>query len=121
MIAAALTSVGAQVVLARARFPEGTRDLDWLPVVGANGWIVLTKDRYIRKRALEIEALVNARVRAFVLTAADLTGPDQAAVFVRALPKIVRICNASKGPLIGAIGQGGGVSLLRLPRRRRHN
>ena len=87
--------------------------------MGARGWVVLTKDRYIRRRELEIEALINAGVRAFVLTAADLTGPEQAAVFVKALRKITRICQGSRKALVGAVGRGGSVSLLPLPRRRR--
>lgn len=115
----ALRSAGAQAELARSHFPEGAEDIDWLPVVGARGWVVLTKDRHIRRRELEIAALINARVRAFVLTAADLTGPEQAAVFVKALPKITRICQASRKAVVGAVGYGGGVSLLPLPRRRR--
>ena len=118
LLAAALEAAGFEARLARAEFPPGTRDIDWLPVVGQRGWIVLTKDRHIRRRELEIQALVSARARAFVLTAADLTGPQQAAVFIRALPKILRICHASKGPLVGAVGGRGGVALLRLPRRR---
>ena len=105
--------------LARSHFPEGTKDTDWLPVVGRRQWVVLTKDRHIRRRQLEIEAFVSARVRAFVLTSADLTGPEQAAVFVKALPRISRLCRQSRGPLIGAVGQGGGVALVQLPRRRR--
>ena len=118
-LSAVLRKEGVDVRLARSEFPAGTRDADWLPIVGKRGWIVLTKDRHIRRRELELQALVNARVRAFVLTAADLTGPEQAAVFVRALPKMLRICQASKGPLIGAVGNKGGVALLKLPRPRR--
>ena len=118
ILATVLRQEGVDVKLARSEFPEGTRDADWLPVVGQHGWIVLTKDRHIRRRELEIQAFVRARVRAFVLTAADLTGPEQAAVFVRALPKMLRICQSSHGPLIGAVGSKGGVRLVSLPRLR---
>ncbi len=113
----ALTGAGAQVVLARSHFPQGARDVDWLPAVGAKKWVVLTKDRHIRRRELELDALVHARVRAFVLIAGDLTGPEQAEVFVKALPKMTRICHATRGPLIGAVSAGGGVVLLSLKRR----
>lgn len=87
-------------------------------MIGARGWIVLTKDRNIRRRELEIVAFANARVRGFVLTAADLTGPEQADAFVRALPKMNRMAGGSRGPLIGRVGAKGGVSMLRLPRSR---
>ena len=118
-MATALTAAGAKVEVARNHFPEGARDVDWLPVVGARKWVVLTKDRHIRRRELELDALMNARVRAFVLTAGDLTGQDQADVFVKALPKITRICQASRGPLIAAVSAGAGVVLLQLKRRTR--
>jgi len=118
-LAAALIAAGAKVELSRDHFPAGARDVEWLPVVGARGWVVLTKDRQIRRRELELEAFINARVRAFVLIAADLTGPDQADVFVKALPKMTRICRSARGPLIGAVSAGAGVVLLQLKRRRR--
>lgn len=113
-----LAAEGVDVKLARSEFAAGTPDAVWLPVVGQRGWVVLTKDRHIRRRELEIQALVRARVRVFVLTAANLTGPEQAAVFVRALPKMLRICQSSHGPLIGAVGGKGGVRLLSLPHLR---
>jgi hypothetical protein len=40
------------------------------------GWVVLTKDSRIRYRSLERDALIRAGVRAFVLTARDMTGHD---------------------------------------------
>jgi hypothetical protein len=118
-VAEALRGAGAQAELHHNHFRDGAQDAEWLPVVGKRKWIVLTKDRNIRRRDLEIQALVNARVRAFVLTAADLTGPEQAAAFVRALPRMNRIASASHGPLIGRVGRAGGISLLRLPRPNR--
>lgn len=114
----ALRHAGAQVAVHHEYFNSGAPDAEWLPIVGEREWIVLTKDRHIRRREIEINAIVNARVRAFVLTAADLTGPDQARAFVRALPKMNRVAAASRGPLIGRIGAAGGVSVLPLPRSR---
>ena len=119
-VADALRNAGAHVEVHHEHFPPGVQDADWLPVVGDRRWIILTKDRHIRRRELEINAIINARVRAFVLTAADLTGPEQAAAFVRALKKMNRIAASSLGPLIGRVSESGGVSMLRLPRRKRH-
>jgi hypothetical protein len=115
----ALRAAGAHAIIGRERFAPGTQDQDWLPVAGDERWIVLTKDRHIRKRELELTALVNARVRAVVLASADLTGQQQAAVFVRALPKIDRICRPSRGPLIAVLSASGHISLIPVKRRRR--
>jgi hypothetical protein len=61
--------------------------------------LLLTKDKNIRRRPLEIEAILNARVRAFVLTATELRREEQAQIFLRAMPKIHRICRRP-GPFI---------------------
>lgn len=61
--------------------------------------MLLTKDKDIRRRPLEIEAILNARVRAFVLTATELRREEQAEIFLKAMPKIHRICRRA-GPFI---------------------
>lgn len=35
------------------QIPRGRSDLEWMPIVGKNGWIVLTRDRRIRTRPAE--------------------------------------------------------------------
>ena len=77
----------------------GRDDVEWLPAIGDRGWVLLTKDNDIRRRPLEIEAILNARVRAFVLTATELRREEQAAIFLTAMPKIHRICRRV-GPFI---------------------
>ncbi len=44
-------------------------DEDWLPVVGANGWVVLMRDKRIRYRRPERERLMQYGAKAFCLTA----------------------------------------------------
>lgn len=77
----------------------GQPDIDWLPAVGERRWVLLTKDKDIRRRPLEIEAILNARVRAFVLTATELRREEQAQIFLKAMSKIQRICRRP-GPFI---------------------
>jgi hypothetical protein len=115
----ALKAAGALVEIHQDHFPSGAADTEWLPAIGERGWILLTKDRQIRRRELEIQAIVNARIRAFVLTTAELTGQEQADTFVRALANMDRMAGASRGPLIGRVSKSGGISVLRLPRQRR--
>jgi hypothetical protein len=103
----------------------GCEDVEWLPAIGYRGWVLLTKDKDIRRRPLEIEAILNARVRAFVLTATDLRREEQAVIFLRAMPKIRRICGRP-GPFIYNITRMGNVTEVakrvlhrRAPRRNR--
>ena len=55
-------------------FFSGLQDIEWLPPVGERRWILLTKDKHIRRRQLEVDAILNAGVRAFVVTATEGSG-----------------------------------------------
>lgn len=93
-------------------FPADAQDEIWLQSVGKRGWIVLTKDRNIRYRTREFNALMAHGVRAFVLTAGDLSGDEMAAVFVSALPKIRRFLLKHNGPFMAAITRGGNLRMI---------
>ena len=79
-VAQALRQAGAVVEVHADHFPADARDEDWLRVVGSRGWIVLTKDERIRYRPNERSALLRSGVRAFILTARDLTGEEMGEV-----------------------------------------
>lgn len=93
-------------------FDEKCDDVDWLPQVGAKGWIVLTKDKHIRRRPLERHALEAAKVGAFVLTAGIVTGPEMAEAFVKALPRMRAIVASHARPFIAAVHKGGTVAVI---------
>jgi PIN like domain len=81
-----------------ARQPEefrGAKDVDWLPKVGEARWVVITKDKNIRRNQLEIDAFLNAGVRAFVITAGNVNREDQVTLLLRVMPKLLRICRRS--------------------------
>ena len=48
----------------------GRPDVEFLPVLGERGWVLLTKDKNIRRNRLEIEAILNRALLLF-LTAAS--------------------------------------------------
>jgi hypothetical protein len=84
-------------------FAADAKDAEWLPVVGAKRWIVLTKDDRIRYREHEREALLASGVRAFVLTNRNLSGDEMASIFVQSLPKMGRIARRQHGAFIAAV------------------
>jgi hypothetical protein len=49
-VAEALRKAGAQIEVHHDHFRSGVPDTEWLPVIGGKKWIVLTKDRQIRRR-----------------------------------------------------------------------
>ncbi|MGH7324614.1 MAG: hypothetical protein ACREJ9_08200 [Candidatus Rokuibacteriota bacterium] len=112
IVAGALRQAGAQVEIHDDHFAPDALDEVWLREAGERGWIVLTKDRGIRYRAPALAAIRLATVRMFVLTAGDLQGPEMAAIFVKALPLIVRVARGQVAPFIAKVTKSGAVSLL---------
>lgn len=57
----------------------GTKDPAWLPVIGALGWLVVTRDRGLREKPAELAAIVQHGVKVATITSrekfAGLTGP----------------------------------------------
>lgn len=98
----------------------GKQDVEWLPFVGASGWVILSKDKDLRKNYLEIKAILNSGARAFVLTAGEIRKEEQAEVFLRAMPRIKRICRR-KGPFIFNITQMGNMSEVSSTKLRRRS
>ncbi len=74
-------------------------DVEWLELCGREGWIVLTMDRRIRYHRAEIAAIRRHRVRAFVLTSANLTASQQAQRFVTNAERMHVACEAL-GPFV---------------------
>jgi len=95
-----------------ATFGTGSQDVDWLPKVGARRWVLITKDKNIRKRAIEVRALVESGVRAFVFTGGGMRGEDQGIVFRTALPAILRMLARIPPPFIARVTSSGDVERI---------
>ena len=103
----ALLSAGVEVIAHDQRFSPDTSDEEWLAVAGAEGWIVLTRDRRIRYRPNEKAALQKSGALVFVMTASALTGQAAADLLVRALDDMTEIAQTSDRPAIYAINSRG--------------
>jgi hypothetical protein len=64
-------------------------DEEWIAEGCSNGWILLTKDKRIRYRAAELEALQEGHLFCLVSGNMDIDAMTQA--FLEALPKIERV------------------------------
>ena len=104
VVVEALRNAGASVKRLTEQFVRGTPDQVWLQHAGQHDWIVLTRDKRIRYRQLELGALQAAKVRSFVFTGGNVTMKETAEILSRALPKIERICISEGGPFIYHIG-----------------
>lgn len=81
---------------------ETVPDDEWLERCADEGWIVLTKDKRIRRRPAEIEALRIHSVRAFVLASGNLTAEVQARRFIENRARIEAACEES-GPFVYSV------------------
>jgi predicted nuclease of predicted toxin-antitoxin system len=110
----ALRAAGVQVELHDDHFPQDAQDQIWLAEAGKRGWIVLTKDKHLRYRAIETNALMSAKVRAFVLTArGDLSGAEIGQIFVKALATMRKLCATVSPPFVAHVSRGGSVSIVK--------
>jgi hypothetical protein len=84
------------------------KDEIWLPIAGQRGWVVIMRDKRIRTRPREREALRLAGVRAFCLTGAgNYSKWETLALLIREWPRIERIAVEEAGPYICSVTQEG--------------
>jgi hypothetical protein len=87
---------------------EGAKDQDWLPVVGRAGLVVLTRDKRIRTRPLERQALLDHGVRAcFQTTGGQLTLFQQLQLWLRWWNEIEKLADEEPGPWLASVTRAG--------------
>lgn len=109
-----LRRLGRQDVLypGHEKLPEiarGTDDLEWLPLVGARGYVVLSRDRRIRSRPAELRAYYEHGVRSVWIGAKQDLGPHQQLdLFLQHEARLVReITKLGPGPWAIALSPSG--------------
>jgi PIN domain-containing protein len=107
-----LRAAGLKVCAHDDHFKQNTPDDVWLRDVGRRRWIVITKDKNIRKRYLERDALVAARVRAFVFTGGQISGVEMGEILVAAIGKIGKLLDSTPPPFVARITGAGDVAII---------
>jgi hypothetical protein len=100
--AGALESNGLRVVRYTAHFTDTAKDDEWLPRVGAEGWVALTHDRQISRDALLVEAAMRAGVRLFILRGKFSTRA-LADNFLRVEARVRLMVARTSGPFIAKV------------------
>lgn len=111
-----MRELGAVVRHAGEAFPSATHDEVWLAECGARGWIVLMRDKHVRRRPLELAALRAANVVAFVCTAGQATAEDTAGAVARLVHKFVNVSISEPRPCLYTFGLGGSLTRMKLQR-----
>jgi hypothetical protein len=107
-----LRAAGLRVEVHKDHFNSDADDDEWLPIVGSKGWIVLTKDRQISSRQVELVALLKSGAPSFVLTSRSKTAEQNAAAILKALPQIRGCLRHREIPFVAQITASGSVSIL---------
>ncbi len=82
-------------------------DTDWLPIAGRNAWIVVMRDKRIRSRPRERQALLEHGARTFCLTGAGNYSKWRVLeLVVQSWPEMEARA-AEDGPYIYALTQAG--------------
>ncbi|MEG4632885.1 hypothetical protein QUB56_25405 [Microcoleus sp. AR_TQ3_B6] len=122
-LADSLRNVGATVEIHDDHFEQDIEDKDWLRIVGERNWVVLTKDKKIASRTLELEAVAQGNVRLFALVDGNVSREVMAQAFVNALENMQRFIRGNQAPFIAKVHQSGLVkpcknrkALLNLPK-----
>lgn len=95
----------------------GAADTAWLPIVGQAGLVVLTRDKRIRSRPLERQALLDHGVRACFLTSGgSLSLFEQLRLWLKYWNDIEALVKAQPPPWLARVNRSG-VKVLdtRLP------
>ena len=72
----------------------------------------MTKDKLIRKRPLELAALLKANVGAFILTSGNLTGEEMGKIFVLAHNRMLKFLDEHEKPFIASVRKDGSIHLI---------
>lgn len=111
-----LTKLGVRFEKHLSHFPRGTLDENWLPLVGKNGWVLLTADKRLRYNLLEKRALDRNHVREFVFASGKMSGNEMAAALETGIRKILKLCSKIDPPFVATITRTGEVH-LRWPKK----
>jgi predicted nuclease of predicted toxin-antitoxin system len=96
-------------------FAQEAPDEEWIPEVAARGWVILTKDKNIRRRAGEREALVTSQARIITLTSGNMRGAAMSALFVGHLAEMEQLASTQPAPFVAILGPGGMQVMLPKP------
>ncbi len=113
-IATALRKSGLQVEIqnGRSKIPRGLEDPVWAKLVAGRGWVAVTRDKHIRYRMAEKQAIADAKLALFVLASRrNLFRQDIIDRVSAAAPRMAPFMKKHQPPFIANIYQDGQIKL----------
>jgi predicted nuclease of predicted toxin-antitoxin system len=107
-----LRAAGFQVEEHSEHFADDAPDAEWLAGAGRRGWVVLTKDKAVRRNALELAAILAGDVACFSLGHGNLKAEQMAQAFVAARARMEKALRRYDPPMTASVTSTGHVSVL---------
>lgn len=109
-----LRSHGVSVEQHKDHFAHDAPDEEWLAGISAHGWVAITRDRRIRYKPNERDAVIRHGVALLVLVG-NATHPELARSFVATGPKIERFLQGHTPPFIAKVYRAATTEIARRP------
>ena len=110
MIANRLRAEGISLETHDDHLPEDASDEDWIALVGRKNWLAVTKDKNIRYRSAELDAIKRHSARVIVIRMKNATGPEIADLLVSGKNRIARFAADTSTPFVAGITKSGAVT-----------
>lgn len=104
-IATRLRREGVRVEVHDDHLPPDAPDREWIELVGRKGWVAVTRDKNIRYRTAEINAIRKHSARVVVIRMKHATGPQMAELLVKERHRIARFVAKTKAPFVAGISR----------------
>jgi len=114
VIADALRASGIAVEVHDDHLAVNAPDEDWISLVGSKHWLAITKDKNIRYRAAELNAVKEYDAKVLVVRAKNATGPEIADILIEARVRIQRFAQTHRAPFVAGIDRSGRISMYEL-------
>ena len=116
-VAESLRQAGANIEVHADHFAAEGSDEEWLTACGERGWIAITLDYRIRYRVTERDALVEHKVKAFLIAkAGQMNGEALSQLLVAKLSKFVALASQTPAPFAYRVTPSGAITKLSLRR-----
>ena len=111
-VAEALKKVRDDVFWFEDKFSHNTKDIEWLPVAGANQWLVIVRDKKIRTRPGERRVLIEHNVGCFIVSQKrNLTRWEYLKLLAATLDKMEEFFATTRRPFMCKVDASGKLSV----------